>query len=79
LSEWDFAATLPFKIIDTNTSNVIKTREGSIGLNSITLDYEKQYYTLTKIRSYTGKSVVYMSNSNNNSERIADVSIMAVI
>jgi hypothetical protein len=80
LSEWDFAATLPFKIIDTNTSNVIKTREGSIGLNAITLDYEKQYNTLTKTTTYTGKSVLFINNGGEESiAAVKDLSLKAVI
>ena len=72
--------SLPFKIIDTtSTPNAIKTRNGSIGLNAITLDYEKQYNTLTKITTtYTGKSVLFIDNGGGQ-ERITDLSLKAVI
>ncbi|MFZ0648678.1 MAG: hypothetical protein WAM27_10720 [Nitrososphaeraceae archaeon] len=67
-----------FKIIDTSESNIIKTRNGNIGLNAFTENYEKQYNTLTNTTSYTGISIVYL-DSGGYQERVADVSLKAVI
>jgi hypothetical protein len=50
--------TLPFKVIDADTPNIIKTRNGEIGISTLTQDYEKQLNTLTNITSYTGKFFV---------------------
>jgi hypothetical protein len=71
-----------FKIIDTtSTPNVIKMREGSIGLNSITMDYEKQYNTLTKTTTYTGKSSLIIDSGAGAGQEAAvqDLSLKAVI
>ena len=66
--------TLPFQIIDTSTPNIVKTRNGDIGLSTFTEDYEKQFDTSTNVTSYTGKSGIF-----SNSQRIADVNLKAVI
>jgi hypothetical protein len=50
--------TLPFKVIDADTPNIIKTRNGEIGISTLAQDYEKQLNTLTNITSYTGKFFV---------------------
>ena len=52
---------LPFKIIDTSTPNIVKTRNGDIRLFTFTEDYEKQFNTLTNITSYTGKSTILIN------------------
>ena len=65
---------LPFKIIDTSTPNIVKTRNGDIRLFTFTEDYEKQFNTLTNITSYTGKNTILI-----NEESIADVNLKAVI
>jgi hypothetical protein len=74
--------TLPFKIIDTTIPNVIKTRQGSIGINSFTEGYEKQYNILTNITTYTGKSVLFIDSGVVGEGQVAavpDLSLKAVI
>lgn len=74
ISDTDIYWTLPFKIIDTFTPNIIKTRNGDIGINSYTQDYEKQFNTLTNVTSFTGKSSLWI-----NSQRITDLDLKAVV
>lgn len=46
--------TLPFKIIDTNTHNIIKTNNAQIGTGINPFNYTKEFNTQTRVATYTG-------------------------
>jgi hypothetical protein len=49
---------IPYKIIDTSTPHIIKTKNGGIHTSG-TRNYTKEVNTLTNITTYTGQDTLY--------------------
>lgn len=56
--------TLPFKIIDTTTPNIIRIKNAQIGSSTNPSDYTSEFNTQTKIVTYTGKTVLFDYQGN---------------
>ena len=69
--------TLPFKIIDTSTPNIIRIKNVQIGTGINALDYTREFNTQTKIATYTGNTGV--TDSERNGFNVSDFSIKATV
>jgi hypothetical protein len=54
---------IPYKIIDTSTPNIIKTKHNQIGSASNTMNYTKEVNALTNTTTYTGDSSVKLEDT----------------
>ena len=67
--------SFPYNVIDTNTPNVVKTRNGAMTLLQDEGTFERQMNTLTNITSYKATSTLAFEDQTS----IDDVNITAVI
>jgi hypothetical protein len=55
---------IPYKIVDTSTPHIIRTKEATIASSSIIMNCIKEVNTLTNTTTYTGQSSVGLIDSH---------------